>query len=100
MTKRLKHIAPLQCGIVLAALYGIVSLIFVPFILLFSLLGAQSENAGGIFAGGLLFVVLIPVLYAIGGFLLGLIAAAAYNLIVRLTGGFEFTVADAPPRLA
>ena len=96
MTKRLQHIAPLQLGIVLAALYGAISLIFVPFILIFSAIGAKTGNSSGIFAGGMIFIIFIPVLYATMGFIGGIITAAIYNLLAKWTGGIEFTFVDPP----
>jgi len=39
---------------------------------------------------------MIPVLYATIGFIGGIIVAAIYNLIARLTGGLEFTLDDIP----
>ncbi len=96
MTKRLQHIAPLQLGIVLAALYGALSLIFVPFLLLASAIGAKTGNSAGFFAGGMIFIIFIPVLYATMGFIGGIISAALYNLISKWTGGIEFTFVDPP----
>jgi len=98
MTKRLQHIAPLQLGIVLATLYGVLSLIFVPFALLASVLGAKSQNNFGFFAGGVVFIIFVPFLYAALGFIGGVIAAAVYNLIAKWSGGIEFTLADVPQR--
>ena len=98
MTKRIQHIAPLQLGIVLATLYGALSLIFVPFILLFSLLGVKSQGGAGFFAGGIVFIILIPFLYAAAGFIGGVIAGAIYNLLAQWSGGIEFTLVDVPQR--
>ena len=97
MIKRLKHVSPLQCGIVLAALYDAISLIFVPFLLLASVLGAQSDMGGGWIAGWVLALV-IPIAYALAGFVGGIIAAAVYNLIAHLTGVLEITLVDVPQR--
>jgi hypothetical protein len=92
MKKRLTHVAPLQLGIVLGALYGIVSLIFVPFILLAALFGR------GFHLGGIL-LIFLPILYAIGGFIGGVISAAVYNLIAKWTGGVEFTTTEVSPAI-
>ena len=98
MTKRLQHVAPVQLGIVLATLYGAFSLIFVPFFLLFSLLGFKSQQNVGFFAGGAVFIIFVPFLYAALGFIGGVIAAAIYNLVAKWSGGIEFTLADVPQR--
>jgi len=93
MKKRLKHISPLQFGIVLCAFYGAISLILVP---LFFLVAAFGPHRAGL---GSVFVILIPIFYAAMGFVFGIIAAAIYNLIAGWTGGIEFTFEDVPPAL-
>ena len=93
MKKQLTYIAPLKAGIVLAALYGILSLIFVPFFLLAAVVGSKSgETLPAVFGVG--FAIMMPVIYAVVGFLGGLIGAALYNLIAKWTGGFVFEVRD------
>jgi hypothetical protein len=86
MKKRLAHIAPLQLGIVL----GIVSLV-----------GAASAGSGtgaqalpAIFSG--IFLIFLPVIYAVLGFIGGVISAFVYNLIAKWTGGIEFTTVEVP----
>jgi hypothetical protein len=96
MKKQLTYIAPLRAGIVLGVLYGILSLLFVPFILIAAALGSRTGvPAPTIF--GLGFAILLPVLYAAAGFIGGVIAAALYNVIAKWTGGFEFEVRDLAP---
>jgi hypothetical protein len=115
MNKRIKRISPLQLGVVLATFYAALSLLFfVPFILLFALIGASMPmmpaNSGqsipmpampampahGAVSMGvaLLLAIFVPCVYAALGFILGIISAAIYNLIAMLTGGIEFTVED------
>jgi hypothetical protein len=91
MTKRINHVAPLQLGIVLAALYGAISLLIVPFLILASVLAPSGTKGLPI-----VFIIVFPVLYAIAGFLGGIIAAAIYNLIAKWTGGIELTLEDPP----
>ncbi len=43
---------------------------------------------------GVGFAIMMPVIYAVFGFIGGVIAAALYNLIAKWTGGFEFEVRD------
>ena len=95
MKKSLKNIAPLQLGKVLGALYGCVSLIIVPFVILAAFVMPKGDH-GSAFPG-LLFLIFIPVIYAIIGFVGGIITAAIYNLLASFTGGIHFTVEDVPP---
>jgi hypothetical protein len=88
MKKRLASISPLQLGIVLGVLYGAISLIIVPFLLL----GAIFGHAGF----GIIFAIFFPVIYAVAGFIGGVITAFVYNLVAQWTGGIEFTTTDAP----
>jgi hypothetical protein len=101
MKKNLTRIAPLRAGLVLGILYGIFSLLLVPF---FLLAGSYAQLAGPIPHGpnpflrsG--FVIVLPIIYAFMGFIGGIIMAALYNLIARWTSGFEFEVRDVPPTL-
>ena len=95
MKKRLTNVSPLKLGITLAVIYGIMSLIFlVPFFLIFSVIGAVSARTGAhalpvIFSG--VFVIFLPIIYAVLGFIGGVIAAFIYNLVAKWTGGIEFT---------
>jgi hypothetical protein len=88
MKKRISHVSVLQQGIVCAVLYGLISLIAVPFIILGALFGH-----GGF---GVIFAIFIPVIYAIAGFIAGVITAFLYNLVAKWTGGIELTFADVP----
>jgi hypothetical protein len=107
MKLKLKRVAPLQAGKLFAALYGAMSLIIVPFMLLFMSLGAlASAQAGGdappmpIFFGlGLVGVVVLPLFYAAMGFVTGALGSLAYNLIAKWLGGFEleFEEQGVPP---
>jgi len=97
MKKQLTYITPLRAGVVLGVLYGIVSLLVVPFVLLAAALGSKTGvPALGIFLGAGL-AILLPVLYAAAGFIGGIIGAALYNVIAKWTGGFEFEVRDLAP---
>ncbi|MBX3425584.1 MAG: hypothetical protein KF688_07895 [Pirellulales bacterium] len=88
MKKQLIHISPLRTGIVLGALYGLLALTFLPFLLIAIVFSDNPDRAPNVF------VVIFPVLYALGGFVGGVIAAALYNLVAKWTDGLEFEVRD------
>jgi len=99
MKRRLANVSPLKLGITLAVIYGIVSIVFlVPLFLVLSLVGAANGTKGGvvpfIFSG--VFVIFLPIIYAVLGFIGGVIAAFVYNLVAKWTGGIEFTTEEAP----
>ena len=86
MKKRLINISPLQQGIVLGALYGVLALIAVPFIII---IGLARGSGFGVFAA-----IFLPVVYAVIGFVAGALTAVVYNLVAKWTGGIEFTLID------
>ena len=100
-SRRLKRIAPLQFGKMMGVLYGLMGLIFLPFFVLFALIGAFAQNriagerrrAGAFAMGGMLVMgLLMPVFYGAMGFIFGMIGAALYNVIARWIGGIEVEV--------
>jgi len=121
MKKRIGSIAPIQTGVVLAALYGLLGLVFVPFILMFTVLIPKLSSTGfpaggtpmpglpgggmapGGFPGsgfttgfGIAMAIIMPLMYAVMGFIAGVILAAIYNLVAMWTGGIEITLTDVP----
>jgi hypothetical protein len=97
-TKRIKSITPMQAGKVMGALYGGMALIFVPFLLLFALIpsflpkAANAPSAGAMIGVGIGMAILLPIFYAVTGFVMGLLGAVIYNLIAGWVGGIEFEV--------
>lgn len=73
-------------------------IIAVPVFLIMSLAGVASAARDGgqaipaIFSG--VFVIFLPIIYAVVGFIGGVIAAFIYNLVAKWTGGVEFTTED------
>jgi hypothetical protein len=96
--KRLTNENPVKLGITLAVIYGIMSLIFIiPFFLIMSVVGAAGAKNGGqalpfVFTGA--FMIFLPIIYAVLGFIGGIIAAFIYNLVAKWTGGVEFTTEE------
>lgn len=92
--RRLKRIAPLQLGKMLALLYGIMGLIFIPIFLFMSAASSQvsPDQRMGLMAFGAGFALFMPVLYAVIGFIFGVIGALIYNLAAKWVGGIEVEV--------
>ena len=92
--RRIKRIAPVQLGKMLAVLYGVISLLFVPVILIVSHFATRlpQQQRAGIMALGTGFAFLFPILYAAMGFIFGVIGAWVYNLVAKWTGGIEVEV--------
>ena len=87
--RRIKRIEPLQLGKMLALLYGALGLIALPLILLAAFGSAKST---AVMAGGIGMAVVLPFLYALAGFVIGLLGALIYNAIAKWLGGIEVEV--------
>lgn len=88
MTKTIKRIAPLQLGKLLGVMYALLSVVFLPFIFmapLFSSTGWSPETS---------FFILVPVAYAVMGFIGGILGAFLYNLSANWVGGIEVEFVD------
>ena len=106
MIKHLIKIDPLSCGKVLAVVYFGIALLFIPFFLLMMFLAPQMPSpTGGPSPGqmmgglGLVFVILLPIIYGVLGFIGGLLVALIYNLAAKFTGGLAMTFTDVPSSL-
>lgn len=91
MKVKLKRIPPLAAAKVTAIIYSCFSLIFVPIMIIGAVAGAMSPAEGsGVAAGaGIAMMILMPVFYIAGGFLMTLIGCAIYNLVAGWVGGIE-----------
>jgi Transmembrane domain of unknown function (DUF3566) len=102
-TTTLRRIEPLSAGKVVAMVDGFIGLIAGIIFALFALMGmsigamAQSENSGMPAFFGAFFgvgaVIILPLLYACMGFIVGLISAAIYNLVAGWVGGIQVELA-------
>jgi hypothetical protein len=72
-----------QTAKVVGILYGLMGLIFLPILLLASML---SPNGLGY---GIGFAIALPILYGICGFIFTAIACAIYNWVAGMVGGIE-----------
>ena len=85
MQTEVKRLAVLQTGKVLAVLYGFMTVIMVPFILIGMAVGPKG-------AAGAIPMLVIVILYPLLAFIGGIILAALYNLAAKWVGGIRFTV--------
>jgi hypothetical protein len=78
-------------GAMMAAFGILAALFFIAFGSMFA--GLAGHNGGGaMMGGGLIGLILFPIMYGIIGFICGAIGAALYNLIAGIVGGIEIDV--------
>lgn len=82
MKLRIKRIAPLQAGKMLAGIYALFALILIPFLLVVSMVGSGAHIPLPIAIG-------MPLLYIVMGFLGGIVGAFFYNLVAGWLGGLD-----------
>jgi hypothetical protein len=83
VAKRIKRIAPLQLGKLLAVMYALLSVIVVPFIFIAPLFSSNGWSPE------ITFIIFVPVVYAVMGFIGGVFGAFVYNLCANWIGGIE-----------
>ena len=91
---KLKRVDPVKYATVAAFLTALIMLIlFVPFMLLFSLVGAGASSGFGegiaIFGGGIFAIILVPIIYGVMVFIITLISTSLLNFILKKTGGID-----------
>ena len=94
---RILHVPPLRFGLVLGLINGFVGMIVAP-VMLFAggvIAATEAPRLLGIpwlfFGAGALFM---PLIHAVGGFLVGVLLSMVYNLAARWTGGIEIVLDD------
>jgi len=100
---RLRNINPIQCALVSGVLYALLGVIFALFFApIMSITTALMPPGTPRAAAGFSMVTLIlfPIVYAVLGFIGGLITAFFYNLVARWTGGIEVTLDSAIPAVS
>ena len=94
--KRIRRFGVLQTSKVAAIIYFLLSLVFaVPFALISSVAGAEAFP-GFPAGGGIAMAILLPIIYAVFGFISTAIGCLIYNAIAGWVGGIEFEVEVAP----
>lgn len=95
-TKRLKRIDPVQAAKVAAVIYFLISLVF---LLPIMLIGQVTGGSGFSEAFGLgigMAILVLPVVYAVLGFVVVAISCLIYNLVAGWVGGIEVEVEEFP----
>jgi hypothetical protein len=95
----IKRVGALSVAKIAAVLYGGIGLLVGAVLALIGMAGLASrigsDNPGSAFLGpifGVGAIVIVPICYAIGGFIIALIMAAIFNLAAGITGGIEIDV--------
>lgn len=83
MRKKIKRIAPVQLGKILAVVYALLSVIFIPFMLLSFLFAPEGRGLE------LIVGIIFPVIWIVFGFVGGIVGAFIYNLSAKWVGGIE-----------
>lgn len=89
----IRRVGPLSCAKVAGLLYLILGFIFGALISLFALGGSFAADQGAGTLGSMVFgagaIVILPICYAFFGFVMTLIMASLFNVVVGITGGIE-----------
>lgn len=89
MKKQIVRVSVLQSAKVLAVMYFVISL---PIVLIMALPMLFTDQPRVGFGVGMM--ILMPILYAVFGFLFSAFGAWIYNLLAPHIGGFEFTTVE------
>jgi hypothetical protein len=98
-----RRIGVMSLGKLMGITYGCLALVFMPFFLIaggMAMLGAHGTDNASAMGGGIGIVVMaliFPVIYAVMGFVGGIIAAFIYNLASNWVGGIEIELAPQQP---
>ncbi len=87
MKKQIVQVSAVQSAKVLAGIYLVTA---VPVCVVIGVITSMTNQAGF----GLAMLVLMPLTYALVGFVFTLIGAGIYNLVAARLGGFEFVTAE------
>lgn len=101
MTTRLRSVNPVQLGLFMAVFYLLVGAVVALFMAPFMAMMASYSHQAGPMSFGFFGMVMMVIVYAIFGFIGGVIAAFIYNIVAGWTGGVEMTfvnvVHEVPP---
>ena len=88
MPQQIRRFGVLQTAKVIGALYALIGLVFVPVLLLISMVAPSKDGLGTGFA------LALPVIYGVLGFIFAALSCAIYNLVAGLVGGIEVELGE------
>ena len=88
MPQQIRRFGVLQTAKVIGALYALIGLVFVPVLLLISMVAQSKDGLGTGFA------LALPVIYGVLGFIFAALSCAIYNLVAGLVGGIEVELGE------
>lgn len=89
MIQRIRRLGVAQMAKVMGTLYFLLGILFAAIMALFGSMFRGTGEEDAILFGGGAFLIALPVLYGIIGFLAGALIAWLYNLVAGFTGGLE-----------
>lgn len=94
---QLRRVGVLSVAKIMGLVYGLMSLLFLPFFLLIWTGLAMSDAEGAAIGGGMVLLAgfTLPFVYAAAGFVAGALLAFFYNLIAGWVGGIELQLQPA-----
>jgi len=102
MKMRVKSLDPLGLGKTFGVMYGGLSLLFIPLLLVMIGVGALADNdpdnpfKHGIGIGlAFVFIIVLPVIYGAMAFVMGALTALLHNLVSRWIGGIVMEIVPA-----
>jgi hypothetical protein len=98
MIQTIKSVDPLSFGKIYGATLALFGLLVGGLLTLISLTlgGLMGEYGRGIISGffGAAAIVVLPILYGVIGFIVGLVGAFIYNIVARVVGGIKIDLSE------
>jgi hypothetical protein len=91
--RQIRRFGVFQTAKMIGVLYALMGLLFAPIFIIASMFGVEGSPFGIVFA------LLIPVIYGVLGFIMTAIGAAIYNGVAGLVGGIEVEFAESHDQL-
>ena len=88
-------------GLLIGVIYGLFFMVFGAFMSSLAPRGdSQAMGGAGSIVGGLVIMIVVPLIYGTLGFIGGMIGAVVYNLAAGVVGGVRFELEGAAPAYA